>query len=145
MRNPDKEMPIKTVLDTNILVSGLANQSGATAKVIDRWLDGQFVILSSKPVFDEYSRVLLSHPKVSRNNATTLLNGLTKLAQVVQIEEKLTICKDPSDNVFLETAIDGDAKYLVTKNIKHFPFKRYQQVEIVRVAKFLSRLEKEFG
>jgi len=67
------------------------------------------------------------------------------VAQNVRILETLNVCKDPSDNVFLETAIDGEAEYLVTKNIKHFPFKRYQKVEIVRVAKFLSRLEKEFG
>jgi putative PIN family toxin of toxin-antitoxin system len=59
-------MPIKTVLDTNILVSGLANQSGAPAKVIDRWLEGQFVVLSSKPIFDEYSRILLNSYVINR-------------------------------------------------------------------------------
>ncbi|MFQ5637133.1 MAG: putative toxin-antitoxin system toxin component, PIN family [bacterium] len=58
------------------------------------------------------------------------------------MSEKLNVCKDPSDNIFLETATAGNAKYLVTKNIKHFPFKLYQDVEIVRVSKFLSHLEK---
>lgn len=87
---------------------------------------------------------MLSHPIVPRDKAEVFLNGLAELAQVVFIAEKLDVCKDPSDNIFLETAATGNAEYLVTKNIKHFPFKRYQQVEIVRVAKFLSRLEKEF-
>jgi putative PIN family toxin of toxin-antitoxin system len=138
-------MSIKAVLDTNILVAGLANRFGAPAKVIDRWLDGQFIVLYSTPVFDEYSRILLSHPKVLRNDATTFLNALPESAQTVSIAEKLSVCKDPSDNVFLETALEGKAEYLVTKNIKHFPFKRYQHVEIARVSKFLKRLEKEFG
>lgn len=138
-------MIIKTVIDTNILVSGLGNPSGAPAKLLVRWLDGQFVLLFSKPVFDEYSRILLSHPHVPREKAGSFLNELEELAHSVSIAGKLNACKDSSDNVFLETAVDGNAEYLVTKNIKHFPFKRYQQVEIVRVAKFLSRLETEFG
>jgi predicted nucleic acid-binding protein len=82
---------------------------------------------------------------VPRDKAEAFLNGLTELAKVVPISEKLNVCKDSSDNIFLETATAGNAKYLVTKNIRHFPFKRYQEVEIVRVSKFLSRLEKEFG
>ena len=138
-------MIIKTFVDTNILVSGLGNPSGAPAKLLFRWSDGQFVLLFSEPIIDEYSRILLNHPKVPREKAKVFLKELTKVAKSVLILETLSVCKDPSDNVFLETAIDGEAEYLVTKNIKHFPFKRYQQVEIVRVAKFLSRLEKEFG
>jgi len=40
-------MIIKTVVDTNIVVSGLGNPSGAPAKLLVRWLDGQFVLLFS--------------------------------------------------------------------------------------------------
>ena len=60
-------MPIKAVLDTNILVSGLANQSGAPAKVIDRWLEGQFVVLSSKPALmniREYYSIILKYREI---------------------------------------------------------------------------------
>lgn len=80
-----------------------------------------------------------------RDKAETFLNGLAELAEVILISGELDVCKDPSDNIFLETAIATSAEYLVTKNTKHFPFKRYQDVEIVRVSKFLSRLEKEQG
>jgi len=138
-------MAIKAVIDTNILVSGLGNSSGAPAKLIDRWLNGQFTLLISKPIYEEYSRILLSHPKVPRDKAETFLNGLSDLAQFVSISEKLKVCKDSSDSIFLETATVGSADYLVTKNIKHFPIKRYRQVQIVRVSKFLSRLEKDFA
>ncbi len=99
----------------------------------------------SQPIFEEYSRILLTHPIVPRDKAETFLNGLAELAQVVTISEKLNVCKDPGDNFVLETATVGNAQYLVTKNIRHFPFKNYQQVEIVRVSVFLSQLEKMFG
>lgn len=136
---------MKAVIDTNILVAGLGNPSGAPAKLIDRWLDGQFTLLISDPVFEEYSRILLNHPIVPQEKAETFLGGLIDLAHAITVSGNLTACKDPSDNVFLETATLGAAQYLVTKNIKHFPFKRHQNVEIVRVSKFLQRLEKMFG
>jgi hypothetical protein len=44
----------------------------------------------------------------------------------------------------IKAVIDTNILVLVTKNIKHFPIKRYRQVQIVRVSKFLTRLEKEF-
>ncbi len=122
---------------------GLANPLGAPAQIIDRWLNGQFVLIISQSVLAEYSQILLNLPVVPRDKAEAFLNGLTDLAKPVLISEKLTVCKDPGDNIFLETAVAGKADYLVTKNIRHFPYKKYREVEIVRVAKFLTRLEKE--
>jgi len=81
---------------------------------------------------------------VPHKQAEYFLNILAELSEVVTIPERLNICKDPGDNIFLETAVVGGANYLVTKNIRHFPRKNYQQVEIVRVSKFLSHLEKQF-
>jgi len=42
----------------------------------------------------------------------------------------------------LECAVEGKADYLVTKNIRHFPLKEYQGVNIVRIRKFLDVLER---
>ncbi len=46
------------------------------------------------------------------------------------------MCKDPDDNKFLETALVGRAEFLVTKNLKHFPKKKYEDGRIVSVATF---------
>jgi hypothetical protein len=40
-------------------------------------------------------------------------------------------------------AVAGHADYLVTKNIRHFPYKMYEHVRIVRIRTFLNALEKE--
>jgi predicted nucleic acid-binding protein len=39
----------------------------------------------------------------------------------VKPTERLTICSDPDDDVFLECAQTARASYIVTGNIKHFP------------------------
>ncbi len=136
---------MKVVIDTNILVSGLGNPSGAPAKLIDRWLLGQFDLMVSNPIFAEYTKILLNHPLVPNERAGNFLDSLINLSDFVQISEALAACKDPADNVFLETAVVGNADYLVTKNIKHFPLKQFQNVKIVRVSQMLSVLEKRFG
>jgi predicted nucleic acid-binding protein len=89
-------MVTKAVLDTNVLVAGLGNPSKIPAKILDRWLDGQFVLLISKPTFEEYSRILLTHPIVPGDKAETFLSGLTELALSIPITEKLSVCKDPA-------------------------------------------------
>ncbi|UCH93889.1 MAG: PIN domain-containing protein [Candidatus Aminicenantes bacterium] len=53
----------------------------------------------------------------------------------------LDVCTDSNDNRFLECAVAGNADFLVTKNIRHFPYKIYGNVKIVRIKKFLNTLE----
>jgi len=59
-----------------------------------------------------------------------------------KIRGNLQVCKDADDDKFLETAIVGEADFLVTKNLKHFPRKNYENVRIVNVVTFLKELEK---
>jgi predicted nucleic acid-binding protein len=60
----------------------------------------------------------------------------------VPITGVLHVCKDPDDDIFLETAFFANADFLVTKNLNHFPKKSYQGVKIVKVSAFLRELEK---
>jgi hypothetical protein len=59
----------------------------------------------------------------------------------IEPEVRLEVCDDKADNVFLECAFAGNADYLVTKNIRHFPPKEYANVKIVRIRRFLQALE----
>lgn len=71
-----------------------------------------------------------------------LLEEARDLSLLVPISGALQVCKDPDDDVFLETAIAGSADFLVTKNLKHFPKKTYEDARIVKVSAFLRELEK---
>ena len=48
---------------------------------------------------------------------------------------------DPDDNMVLACAAEGMATYLVTGNIKHFPFADYKGIKVVTPREFLSFLE----
>lgn len=132
------------VIDTNIFMAALLNPSGAPAKIRSRWRRRQFEIFISDAVFEEYSDVLTHAPALSEFDVQTLLDELQSFAQHVIIAGTLHVCKDPDDDVFLETALTAGVDFLVTKNLKHFPHKSYEGVRIVNVAKFLKELEKIF-
>lgn len=133
---------MKAVIDTNVVFAGLANRSGAAFKIFQRFFRGQFSWINSEETMDEYEGVLSLSQKVSRISLYIFMQLLRNRSVLVQIENSLHVCKDPDDDKFLETAIVADTDFLVTKNLKHFPRKRFESVRIVNVATFLTELEK---
>ena len=48
---------MRVVLDTNVLVSGLARSTGAPGRVVEAWRAGEFELVVSDALLDEASRV----------------------------------------------------------------------------------------
>ena len=59
--------PFRLVLDTNTLLSGLANRNSASGRVLDHCENRRVVLLLSRPVQAEYRRALGS-PEIRRRN-----------------------------------------------------------------------------
>jgi putative PIN family toxin of toxin-antitoxin system len=121
-------------------VSGLINDKGAAAKLIEQWENELFDIVLSQEVLNEYRKVFheMRH-KLNWEIAKRFLDVLRSDCIWVKPSIKLTVCRDSSDNKFLECAVEANADYLVTKNIKHFP-KKHNGVEIVNISQFLKKL-----
>ncbi len=135
---------VRVVIDTNHIISAMLSGRGASAKLID-WMTGEedyFQLLLSAPIWQEYITVAgwlipaSRHPEKER-----ILRVLRTHSAWIEPDIQLHVCPDPGDNRFLECAVVGHAEYLVTKNIRHFPQKQYEQVKIVRIRKFLGVLE----
>lgn len=136
---------LRVVIDTNHIISAILSARGASAKLLD-WMtqeEDYFQLLLSKPIWDEYATVAewLIPPSKHREKERILL-VLRTHSVWVEPDLQLHVCTDPSDNRFLECAVAGYADYLVTKNIRHFPYKHYEQVNIVRIRTFLKVLER---
>lgn len=104
----------------------------------------QFEILISEAVLEEYVDVFTHAPAIALIDAQFLIDEIEASSRRVGIKGTLQVCKDPDDDIFLETAVVGGADFLVTKNLKHFPRQSYEGVRIVNVATFLQELEKTF-
>lgn len=119
-------MKLRLVLDTNVLVTALCNQDGASHRLI-RWvLAGRIVLLASPALWLEYEAVLkrahirLRHG-ISPDNLDVLLDTLAAHVEPVHLNYLWRPqLRDQNDEMVLETALNGSADALVTFNIKDF-------------------------
>ncbi len=136
---------VRVVIDTNIIISAILNDTGAPAKLIN-WMtreEDYFRLLISQPIWDEYTTVAdWLIPDSKQLEKKRVLKTLRDQSDWIEPDFQLSVCSDVSDNRFLECAVAGNADYLVTKNIKHFPIKKYEKIRIIKISKFLTVLEK---
>jgi len=108
---------VRVVLDTNVLVSGLAYPGSVPGRIVSAWRNGGIEVVLSRCILDELSRVL---PRLSRITLTTteirdLLDSLMFIADIVEpvaaVDEYL---RDPADQPVLATWKAANAQYLIS-------------------------------
>ena len=109
---------VRVVLDTNVLVSALVFRAGAAAQIRQGWLSGRVVPLASQATVQELMRVL-AYPKFHLSSAEQdeLLADYLPHVQTVRIPKQtfnLPHCRDVLDMPFLQLAVAGKAKVLVS-------------------------------
>jgi len=133
---------LRAVIDTNIFLAGLLNADGGAAKIIRAFQDGEFELIVTHEVFDEYVRVIhLFDNDVPAHKSEELLELVFAKAVKVRPAAARGLCSDADDEKFLSAALGGHADFIVTKNKKHFP-KDAASVKIVNVREFLGAVEK---
>lgn len=126
------------VYDTNVVVSGLISDKGIPALLLDLAFNKQVPLFVSLEVFDEYERVV-SRPKlrIPKTHREAVLKKLRSLANWVEPRQRVTVAVDADDNRFLECAAAGEADFLVTGNLRHFP-KTFRGTRIVSPRQFFE-------
>jgi putative PIN family toxin of toxin-antitoxin system len=129
---------VKVVIDTNVLVSGLLSPYNASAEVVRLTVAGALLPLYDARILDEYREVLLNRGfEIGADYAQAVIDAVEANGEAViglPLKERLP---DPHDEAFAEIAISGDADFLVTFNLKHFP-KRSLPIKVVEPKTFLE-------
>ena len=126
---------MRIVLDTNVIVSGLLNPSGAPAAVLNLVLRQSATLLVDNRILFEYSDVLRRKKFAFPPHAIdALLDFARASAQYVTAAQSKTKLPDDDDRPFYEVAVSGSADYLITGNKRHFPRKPF----VVTPAQFLD-------
>lgn len=110
--------PPSVVLDTNVVLSALLFAGGPTGRIRKGWQAGRIVPLASTATAHELVRVL-GYPKfkLSTSAQHELLADFMPWVKVVRIPippPTTPACRDPFDLPFLELAIAGRARALVS-------------------------------
>jgi uncharacterized protein len=109
---------LSIVLDTNVVVSGLAYPASVPGKIVGAWRRGALRVVLSRYILDEVARVLPRLTRISMNatEIRDLVDSLLFLAEIVepsdlQPDEAL---RDRNDAPILGTLLASNADYLVT-------------------------------
>jgi putative PIN family toxin of toxin-antitoxin system len=133
----------KVILDTNIIISAAHNPAGKPALVLAIALSQKPELVSmyiSQEVWAEYQEVITrdKFKYFNQRHVKALLSQIKKHAKMLKPSVPIIAIKiDPADNRILECALAAVADYLITGNIKHFPFKKFQSTRIVSPQEFL--------
>jgi hypothetical protein len=107
---------LRTVFDTNVLVSAVLLPSSVPRQAFD--LASQLgKLLSSVPTICELDEVL-RRPRFNRylseEERIEFLTTLVQEAELLTIVERVAVCRDSSDDKFLELAVSGRATHIVS-------------------------------
>jgi len=112
---------IKTVFDTNVLVSAFINKNGIPAKVLSFFVKRKLEVFYSDAIFAEYEDVLnRENFKFDKQKVLRVLNRFKKIGKLfAPIESDISMI-DEDDRIFYDVAKQSNS-FLVTGNKKHYP------------------------
>lgn len=135
---------IRAVLDANVIVSGVLSEKGNPGKILEAWRQKRFELVVSEAILAEIARVL-RYPRIakrhrwSESSIAALIEDLRGLAILTPGQVKLAIVKeDPSDDRYLECALEGEADYVVSGDRHLVRVDQLQGIEIVSPAEFTA-------
>ncbi|MBR4322884.1 putative toxin-antitoxin system toxin component, PIN family [Treponema sp.] len=133
---------MKIVIDTNVVVSALFF-GGKPEKLLQYAAQENVNAVVSKEIIDEYNELSLRMTnKYPEKQKRFLLDDFISMCSVVQPSRKITVCRDPDDNKFLECATEAKCLYVVSGDNDLLDLKQFEDVEIITVAEFFERLGK---
>jgi putative PIN family toxin of toxin-antitoxin system len=108
---------LRVVLDTNVLVSGLAYPGSVPGRIVGAWRRGGLDVVLSKYILDEMVRVL---PKLSSNKRSPaeirdLADSFLFTAEIFEPSGEMdATLRDKADQPVLGTLLAAKADYLIT-------------------------------
>jgi putative PIN family toxin of toxin-antitoxin system len=131
-------IPLRLVIDTNILVSAALKPDGLQRTVLLLAITKPARLYVTEAIFTEY-REVPARPelKIRKGLRRQLLALIKNRAQFVKPTRPLKVAKDPGDDKFIECADAARADYLVTGNRRHFP-KFWKKTKVITSREFIS-------
>jgi putative PIN family toxin of toxin-antitoxin system len=127
------------VVDTNVLISRLLAPRGVAAQAVDHAL-ASGILLVSEETLGELALVL-SRPKfdpyVSRDDRQRFIALLGGVSRMVPVVRSIQACRNPKDDKFLDVALSGGARAIITGDQDLLALHPFHDIHIVTPATFL--------
>lgn len=145
---------LRAVVDTNVWVSALLNPRGHPALVLGALRNSRFVPILSQPLVEELIDVLgrsriVDKYKLKPEEVAEYTALIVERSEIVNPPGNLHLCRDPRDDMVLETAVVGKASCLVSRDddiktdedlVREM---KLRGVKVLSVASFLALVSEE--
>lgn len=132
---------MRVVFDTNILVSALLFENSIPAQVFFLALNKGEILISTaltnelheviyRPKFDKY---------ITNAQREDFMLSLVESSELIEVIESIDVCRDPKDNMILELAVSGKAKFIVTGDSDLLVLNPFRKINILNAQAFLEK------
>ena len=133
-------LDLKIVMDTNVFVSGIFF-SGPPYQILKAWQSGEFELVVSQEILDEYHRVgeILAEerPNIDLNPILTFVIEHAKVYKPVKLKEP--VCEDPDDDKFFACALASGSRVIVSGDKHLLKVSGYEGIEVLKPREFVDR------
>jgi len=139
---------MRAVVDTNILVRALIMPQGTVGPVLLRLRRSEYTLLYAQPLLEELIDVL-NRPRIrnkyslTEDDIQTVVSLILLRGEAVAPEQRITACRDPRDDKFLEVAVTGKADIIVSGDQDLLVLNPFAGIPILPPAGFLQMLDAE--
>ena len=135
---------MRVVIDTNVLVSAMRSRRGASFRLLQKLGSGRFQPVISPPLCLEYEDVF-RRPGLLPDYSSEDLGDFLDYFLSKCIECRIHFLwrphlPDPKDDLLLELALAGNARFIVTHNTRDFRDVASLGIRVVTPDEFLSIL-----
>ncbi len=132
---------MRAVLDTNVLVSGIFF-GGVPGRILSAWAAGQFELVLSPPILDEYQRVGAElgrrYPGLTDHFAGILALLATQALMVSAPPLPQPVSQDSDDDMFLAAALASATLLIVSGDHHLLAVSGWHDIVVVKPRQFLS-------
>lgn len=133
-------LDLKVVMDTNVLVSGIFF-SGAPYQVLRAWQSGEFELVVSQEILEEYKRVGETlgedRPAIDWKPVYDFVVSHAKVYKPVKLKEP--VCEDPDDDKFFACALASGCEIIISGDKHLLKVSGYQGIDVLKPREFLDR------
>lgn len=139
---------MRAVVDTNILVRAVIKPSGTVGPVLLRLRHGDYTLLYAQSLLEELIDVL-NRPRIRNKyrltdqDIQTVVSIILLRGEAVIPQERITACRDPKDDKFLEVAVSGRADVIVSGDQDLLVLHPFAGIPILPPVAFLQMLDAE--
>ena len=131
------------VIDANVLVSAAIINNSVSFLAVRKAFLSDLVIRSSSTTL-EFSNTLKREKfdKYFRNEYERdfFIHLFTSQSKIIEVSHRVTLCRDPDDNKYLELALSGKADRIITGDPDLLVLNPFENIPIITPKEFLDSI-----